>query len=121
MESIGKLLKQQDQLTRKSPDGKTTKLSLREPSDPLQWTEVLKRMAMDKRHDLAPGILSYWKVKLKNYSDIEIVNALLSSCWSFFPSVDNVITVIEANRGSAAVQKADAEWSEWKARQKYAE
>ena len=70
---------------------------------------------------MGPGMLSYWKVKLQNFGDIEITQALLTSGWEFFPSVDHVISAINANRSSAVEAKADREWHQWRRTQKEAE
>jgi hypothetical protein len=52
-------------------------------------------MAVDKRQDLAPGILSYWELKLSDYSDREIYEALLAYSGDYFPSVDSIIGLIK--------------------------
>ncbi len=119
MEKIGNLIKR-DQPALKSQDSTTTLQKSSAPSAP-QWITLLLQMAQDKRHDLAPGILLYWKAKLQKYGDIEISQALMTSGWEFFPSVDNVISLIEANRSAASEAKGDVEWQQWKQRQKDAE
>lgn len=61
---------------------------------------------MDKRHDLAPGILRYWTLKLVEYSDVEVSKALVRYRGEFFPSVDDVIELIEQNR-EAEIARAE--------------
>jgi hypothetical protein len=61
-----------------------------------EWEVVLYQMAQDKRHDLDPGILPYWRAKLKNRSDAAICEALMQGRWEFFPSVDQVLDLLES-------------------------
>jgi len=49
------------------------------------------------------------------------VSALLSSGWDFFPSVDQVISVINANRQAAADASRNREWEIYKENQRKAE
>jgi hypothetical protein len=116
MGKIGGLIK-----APKLKDSTTTLQKSSGPSAPPLWVGIVVQMAQDKRHDMGPGILSYWKVKLQKYGDIEITQALLGSGWEFFPSVDNVISAINANRAVAAGERADLEWQQWRRTQKAAE
>jgi hypothetical protein len=55
-------------------------------------------MAIDKRQDWAPGILSYWTEKLQSYRDHEICEALNLYTGQFFPSVDDIIRHMDRAR-----------------------
>jgi len=120
MEKIGEIIKRNNQALQ-SPDSTTTLQKSSESSVLPQWLPLLVQMAQDKRHDLAPGILSYWMEKLKNFTEQEITAALLSSGWEFFPSVDNVTGVIKANRQAAAEEYRALEWQQYKSNQAEAE
>lgn len=74
-----------------------------------RWRDLLKQMAVDKRQDLAPGILSYWELKLSDYSDREIYQALLAYSGDFFPSVDHIIgLIIERDHTNRSREELDA-------------
>jgi hypothetical protein len=64
-------------------------------------------LAMDKRHDLAPGILLYWTEKLKSYSDAEICESLRLFSGEFFPSVDSIAQAIERKREAATAEATE--------------
>src|SRR6266496_2870496 len=102
----------QDSLVPRSPGTTTTALSLSEPSELPQWAEMLAQIAQDKRHDLAPGILRLWKVKLSHYRDQEIVDALLLYAGEYFPSVDTIIATMDRRRERRAEEKGDLSTNE---------
>jgi hypothetical protein len=74
-------------------------------------------MALDKRQDLDPGVILYWKGKLKRFTDQEVCEALVAGRWKLFPSVDNVVELIEGAREALYEQRKQDEWPAWKAAQ----
>jgi len=116
MEQIGKLLSNDPcgSLVLKSHDSITTSQKSSELSEIPQWVQLLVQMGQDKRHDLAPGILSYWKEKLSRYSDSEVCAALRLYAGEFFPAVDDITGVIERRRKDAATNRP---WEQFKAGQ----
>lgn len=88
-----------------SSQGSTTiALSVNAP-EPLWW-DKLEMMAIDKRQDWAPGILSYWTEKLQSYRDHEICEALHLYTGQFFPSVDEIIRHMDRARERRYEEKA---------------
>lgn len=121
MEKIGELVKKHNgNLTRQNDATTTTALSVSEPLEP-RWADLVEKLAQDLRQDLAPGILTLWKEKLRNYSDREICEGLMSQNWLLFPSVFNLADVLDQRREERYGDKADIEWRSWKATQAQAE
>ena len=106
VDQVGKLLKP-DSLARRSQDSLTTSQKSSEPSEPPPWAELLLQIAQDKRHDLAPGILQLWKVKLQSYKAWEINEALMLYAGEFFPSVDDITAMMNRGRTRRAEAKHD--------------
>ena len=50
-----------------------------------RWMSLILRIAQDKRNDLAPHAMRYWKDKLRSFSDDRICDALMAGVWEFFP------------------------------------
>lgn len=71
----------------------------RKPPTP-RWIGILVQMAQDKHHDLIPGSAKYWRLKLEagSYRDEEICQALLAYSGEFFPSVDDIVALIQQRR-----------------------
>lgn len=99
--------KQLDQLVPRSQDSTTTLQKSNGPSEPPPWVELLVQIAQDKRHDLAPGILQLWKVKLQGYKSWEINEALMLYAGEFFPSVDDITAMMNRARIRRAEAKND--------------
>lgn len=64
-------------------------------------------MAQSKRQDLSPLILDYWELKLRDYRDLEICEAILAYRNAFFPDVDEITEIIDRTREHRAEQKRD--------------
>ncbi len=78
-------------------------------------------MAQDKRHDLAPHALRFWVAKLRGFSDRLITRALRQGRWEFFPSVDDVILLMEQIQERDVQDAGSGNWKHYQERQKYAE
>ena len=82
-----------------------------------EWSIRVTMLAQDKRHDMAPHLLRYWAEKLKNVPDELICEALTTARWELFPSVDDVLRVVDEIRERRRVAQGDREWQKWKADQ----
>jgi hypothetical protein len=78
-------------------------------------------MAQDMRQDLPPAHFDLWEKKLENYTDDEIVQALLKVHWTFFPSADQVAIEIENRRERENEAWQDREHERWLEEQRQAE
>jgi len=87
--------------------GETTgkALSPTSPSIP-RWIVILSALALDKRQDLPEELIGLWRVKLKSFPAREIEKALLAYQGQFFPSVDEVIGLIEASRRAVTASRS---------------
>jgi hypothetical protein len=99
-------------------------ITLQQPQQPLEaptWMPILLAIAQDKRHDLAPATLRLWKVKLAKYSDEQVLQSLKVGTWHWFPSVDDVIELIQVQIERSRQEAANREWDHYKAEQRRAE
>ncbi len=85
-----------------------------------QWTIRVLEMAQDKRHDLPPHSLRYWREKLKDIPDQIVCEALLTGRWKLFPSVDDVLIVVEEIRERMAQRAGESDYERYKRNQEYA-
>lgn len=79
-----------------------------------QWTIRVLEMAQDKRHDLPPHSLRYWREKLKGIPDGIVCEALLTGRWKLFPSVDEVLAVVEEIRERLAQRAGESDYDRYK-------
>lgn len=133
MEQIGKLIKRKPNQAPKSPEPMAITRQLPMATDfselvehlraagAPEWEILILQMSQDKRHDLAPHVMPYWREKLKNLPDKMICAALLSGAWQFFPSVDQVLEQVELVAERGMQTKGEAEWATWKAENRRAE
>lgn len=92
---------------------------LREQGAP-QWTIRVLEMAQDKRHDLPPHSLRYWREKLKDIPDHIVCEALMTGRWQLFPSVDDVLKVVEEIRERLAQKAGESEYDHYRREQERA-
>ena len=117
MEQIGKLLSSNNSLAPKSDAITATSLqslALEQLQQGPAWEMALFQIAQDKRHDLPPETMQWWREKLKAYRDEEICAAVKLYAGEFFPSVDDITGVIERRRKDAATNRP---WEQFKAGQ----
>jgi hypothetical protein len=92
-------------LTVPSPDTSITNVKSSELSVP-RWASILLQMAQDYRQDLAPDSVKYWRLKLNQYQNEEIAEALLLYAGEYFPSTAQVIEIADRLRERRAEEKA---------------
>src|SRR5947208_11260182 len=85
-----------------------------------EWVELVLVIAQDKKHELPPAVLRFWKAKLEPFRDEAICQALLSGRWKFFPSVDEVIDLIEEQEECNRLQ-VEEEREKWAEHQRWVE
>jgi hypothetical protein len=134
MEKIGQLLNKPNQnqgLALRSNTLDTTQISellqesdweslceqLRQAGTP-EWEIKVIQMAQDMRHDISPAVMPLWRDKLKPFTDAQICQALTRFGGHLFPSLPDVLEMIERNAEDAAIAKADREWNERKAQER---
>lgn len=120
MEKVSSLIKKHDPLAYKSSATQAIETRSISPLKP-QWAEVVKAVAQDKRHDLAPETILLWREKLKHLSDEVICRSLMTGKWQYFPSVDDVLEQSEIVIEQMATEKSDDYWANWKAENAKAE
>lgn len=86
-----------------------------------KWSILVLEMAQDKRHDLAPHTLRFWKEKLKDVPDALVCEALITGRWKLFPSIDEVLIVVEEIRERLNQKVGEDSWEHYKREQKRAE
>lgn len=74
------------------------------------WLVTLQTLAQDKRHDLAPAVVTLWKEKLNNYRPEEINKALLGYRGKYFPSCDDVMDLMDKVRRRRMGEKPKREF-----------
>src|SRR5512146_1691384 len=129
MERIGEIIKRPQSLTSQpsTTDGRAMSVLLQQSTDfaelaklmrdrgAKEWEIKILQVAQDRRHDLAPATIPLWREKLRQYRDEEVCAALLLWSGEFFPSVDDVIEIINRRRETRHGEIQNAEWSAWKA------
>jgi hypothetical protein len=78
-----------------------------------KWVRPVLQLAQDRRHDLPAMTLEFWKVKLLGIPEELVVEALLLYAKPFFPSIQDVLEIIERKRQSAAALKQEAYWADY--------
>ena len=106
-------------LTHRPKELQTTSPQPSQPSP--NWLGLVLQIAQDKRHDMAAPTLRFWREKLKAFRDETVCEALTSGRWEFFPSVDQVITEIEAVQKRNQFEAANRDWEQWKGNMKRAQ
>jgi len=85
-----------------------------------QWSIRVLEMAQDKRHDLAPHSLRFWKEKLSGIPDELVCEALMTGRWQLFPSVDDVIIRVEEIRERRHQVSGEQAYAKYKREQREA-
>lgn len=77
-----------------------------------KWMTILHALALDKRHDLDESVLLLWRLKLAKYPEAEIEQVLAEAAWDFFPSCDEVISLIARRVERSYLDRCTAEYEE---------
>lgn len=85
-----------------------------------QWSIRVLEMAQDKRHDLAPHSLRYWKEKLRGIPDEIVCEALTTGRWQYFPSVDDVLIAVGEIRERLVQRAGESDYERFQREQRRA-
>jgi hypothetical protein len=110
MEQIKEIInrnRKRDSLALKSPEPTETlqrqsrsldeAIQLIEDSGAPKWLRPMMQLAQDRRHDLPDITLRFWKAKFSGIPENLVCEALMSYCGPFFPSVEDILAIINRN------------------------